>query len=332
MVISAPPTGRPLHHFRRFDQYRDPDQICIAVAEYHCEHEYRVCDARGEPNAWMNVLDTPEAKLTSLGYGVESTARPGQLDFYVVLYLVAGAGRFRYGRDSAERTAGQAVVASMQKPLGMRLSGDAVVACLCINESTLRHRLQGALGEVPAAPLEFELVMNDGDRSVAEWLQLFRGELNALDNPSSLFRTHRLMTHDSINFLVGRLMHAQPHNYTELIEGAPGLFVPSRRTREVREYIAAHPSECHTLASLAKIACCSEAALNKAFNRDFGESPMRYVKHFRLEGAHRDLIAGDPSETKVKRIAEKWGFRHEGHFAELHRQVYGDTPHLTLKG
>ncbi len=72
---------RPLDHHPHFTAYRDPDQVRVEVAKHHCDHEFRVCDPRGELNAWMNAVPLYGVTFTSLGYGAECVVRPGMLDF-----------------------------------------------------------------------------------------------------------------------------------------------------------------------------------------------------------------------------------------------------------
>lgn len=287
-------------------------------------------DAKGEPNAWMNALAMHDVTFTSLGYGVESFVQPGQLGCYVVMYVCAGSGRFQYGLDSVERTAGQAVVVSTRKPLEMTLSDDFVVACLWINEPTLRDHLEAALDDTPTEPLEFDLAVNSRDEQVERWQEIFYRELQELNSTTSLLHSHRLMTHHTVGYLVSGLVHTWPHSYTERIERMSDASVPSRRVRQVLDHVGANPSEQHTLTSLANHACCSKEALNKAFNRAIGVPPMACVRLIRLQDAHCELINSDPSTTTVKHVAAKWGFR-MNHFAKLHGRCFGESPGEALR-
>lgn len=330
-LLSAPSAPHPLDVFPHFWSYRDPDQIRVEVTKRHCDHIYKVLDGKGEPNAWMNALAIRDVTFTSLGYGVESFVQPGQLDCYVVMYVCDGFGRFQYGLDSVERTAGQAVVVSTRKPLEMTLSDDFVVACLWINEATLRHHLEAALDDTPTEPLEFDLATNGRDEQVERWQKFFSLGLQELNSPTSLLHSHRSMSYHMVDLLVSGLVHAWPHSYSERIERMSGASVPSRRVRKVLDYVAARPSEHHTLASLASVACCSEEALNKAFNRAIGAPPVACARLIRLQGAHCELINSDPSTMTVKHIAAKWGFLRMNHFAKLHRGCFGESPGEALR-
>lgn len=327
-MIDARTAPRPFDTYPHFAEYRDPDQIRVDVAKYHCDHIY---NPKGAPNAWMNALRVPGAAFTGLGYGVESFVMPGQLDFYVVMYLCTGSGTFQYGLDSVDRTAGQAVVVSTQKPLQMTVSDDFVVACFRIDESTLEHHLEGVLGDALTAPLEFDLAMNDHDERAVEWQNLFHGVGTKLNNPSSLLNSHRNMTYHAVGLLVGGLVQAQPNTYSDRIERTSRVPVSDSRVDRVLDYVVAHSDEIHTLASLARVACCSKEALNRAFNRAIGVPPKACAGFIRLQGARRDLIASDPTTITVKHIAEKWGFRRPNHFAKLYSAIFDESPKVTLR-
>lgn len=330
-MIDARTAPRPFDAYPHFAEYRDPDQIRVEVAEYHCDHVYKVCNPNGEPNAWMNALPMHGVTFTSLGYGVESFVAPGQLDFYVVMYLRAGSGRFQYGLESVDRTAGQAVVVSTRKPLEMTVSADFVVVCLRIDEPTLERHLEGVLDDTPTAPLEFDLAMDAGSDQIVEWQSFFWGFVNRLNNPASILHSDRNMTNHAVGILVDGLVRAHPHTCMEQMERMSRASVPDGRVGEVLDYVVAHPDEIHTLASLARVACCSQETLNRAFNHAIGVPPKACLKLVRLHGARRDLIDSDPSAAKVKNIAERWGFRQSNHFAELYSAIFDENPKVTLR-
>jgi AraC-like DNA-binding protein len=88
-----------------------------------------------------------------------------------------------------------------------------------------------------------------------------------------------------------------------------------------------------TVEGAARAAGTTTAALVRAFraNHPLGLTPAQYLRRTRLDAAHRDLAAGDPTAgDTVKGIAARWGFAHPGRFAQYYRQVYGVTPRHTL--
>ena len=52
----------------------------------------------------------------------------------------------------------------------------------------------------------------------------------------------------------------------------------------------------------------------------------------RLDRAHRDLQAADPSLDTVMAIAGRWGFSHPGRFSSAYKEAFGTPPSHTLRG
>ncbi|GLZ55703.1 helix-turn-helix transcriptional regulator [Actinomycetospora sp. NBRC 106378] len=102
--------------------------------------------------------------------------------------------------------------------------------------------------------------------------------------------------------------------------------------RRAVEYIEAHAGEDVTLDEIAQAARVGPRALQLAFNRHRGGSPMAYLRQVRLLRAHRALEAADPTRgDTVAAIAAQWGFANPGRFATMYRATYGISPSRTLR-
>ncbi|MEE6178272.1 helix-turn-helix transcriptional regulator [Mycobacterium sp. 050134] len=60
-------------------------------------------------------------------------------------------------------------------------------------------------------------------------------------------------------------------------------------------------------------------------------TPSEYLRRVRLHQAHLDLVAGNRATTTVGEVARRWGFGNVGRFAVYYRQIYGQSPHVTLR-
>lgn len=67
------------------------------------------------------------------------------------------------------------------------------------------------------------------------------------------------------------------------------------------------------------------------FRRYLDLTPTEYLRKVRLERAQRDLIEMDRASTTVAATAARWGFAHTGRFAVQYRQMFGESPHETLR-
>lgn len=72
--------------------------------------------------------------------------------------------------------------------------------------------------------------------------------------------------------------------------------------------------------------------LHASFRRHFGTTPTGFLRRVRLERAHQDLRAADPSSgDTVSAVAARWGFGHAARFTGCYREQYGVLPSRTLR-
>ena len=102
--------------------------------------------------------------------------------------------------------------------------------------------------------------------------------------------------------------------------------------RRAVAYIEAHAGEDIAAADIAAAANVTVRAVQLAFRRHRGTTPMAYLRRVRLDLAHRALIAGGPDTTTVAAVAACWGFADHSRFAALYRRTYGVAPSVTLRG
>jgi AraC-like DNA-binding protein len=101
--------------------------------------------------------------------------------------------------------------------------------------------------------------------------------------------------------------------------------------RRAIAFIESDPARDMTLAEIAAAAYISPRALQYAFTRHLGTTPMAYLRRVRLAAAHRDLLTTDPAAgATVTTIAARWGFAHPGRFATAYREAYGHSPSHAL--
>ncbi|MFJ2821738.1 helix-turn-helix transcriptional regulator [Streptomyces toxytricini] len=87
-----------------------------------------------------------------------------------------------------------------------------------------------------------------------------------------------------------------------------------------------------SLADIAAAAHVTPRALQYAFSRHAGTTPLAYLRDVRLAAAHADLVAADPSTgATVSAVAARWGFAHTGRFAAAYHRRYGSSPSAVLR-
>jgi len=98
-----------------------------------------------------------------------------------------------------------------------------------------------------------------------------------------------------------------------------------RIVRQAEEFIHANAEVALTVAAIADAAGCGVRALQLAFRRFRGTSPMLVLRNLRLEQAHRLMAASDGSQT-VTDIAARFGFLNGGRFASAYWRRFGRYP------
>ncbi|GAA0266178.1 AraC family transcriptional regulator [Cryptosporangium japonicum] len=107
--------------------------------------------------------------------------------------------------------------------------------------------------------------------------------------------------------------------------------VPPATVRRAVAYIDAHADQPVTSEDIAAAAGVSVRALQAGFRRHLDTTPLGYLRRVRLEHAHRDLRAADPTTgVTVAAIARKWGFTDLGRFAADYRRTFDCLPRHTL--
>lgn len=113
---------------------------------------------------------------------------------------------------------------------------------------------------------------------------------------------------------------------------APAGSVLPARIRRVVAVIESEPDRPFHTADLAATAGLSTGALQEAFRRHLGTTPLGYLREVRLRRAHEDLMHADAdSGATVAQVAYRWGFGNLGRFARVYADRYGRHPPETLR-
>jgi AraC-like DNA-binding protein len=150
-----------------------------------------------------------------------------------------------------------------------------------------------------------------------------RGTLSAADA--------ELVVGGAISLLASTLLHVFPNTYADAESVAqPEVSAPLMRL--AIDYIHENCGRDIALADVAAAVDVTPRAVQYMFRRHLDTTPIAYLRQVRLERAHRDLLAADPSRDTVAVIATRWGFAHTGRFSQAYRAEFGESPSVTLHG
>jgi AraC-like DNA-binding protein len=97
------------------------------------------------------------------------------------------------------------------------------------------------------------------------------------------------------------------------------------------EFLEANPAEPLYLAEICAAIQVPERTLRVACEEHLGMGPVRYLSLRRMQLVRRALLRADPSITNVTKIATDHGFWELGRFAVAYRQMFGETPSVSLR-
>ncbi len=256
---------------------------------------------------------------------VEQTLEP--LDFTMVGLVCDGRFRVRRPGEECWVVPGDVLL----YPQGVPYTADwEVIALRTVRLPTSEVARVAAAGSgIDAADFRFEGLSPVSPQWRRHWQvtmaylhSLFAGPSPAVANP--------LIRAGAVQAVAAAALAAFPNSTTSAayVRG-PGSVTPAAVRRAVA-YVDAHAAEPVTLADVVEASGVGARALQEAFRRHLDTTPTGYLRRVRLERAHRELHAADPTRgDSVADIAARWGF-HPGRFAAAYRKTYGRSPRQTL--
>ncbi|MFJ6941039.1 helix-turn-helix transcriptional regulator [Streptomyces sp. NPDC101132] len=151
---------------------------------------------------------------------------------------------------------------------------------------------------------------------------------HVLDDPAA--GANELLVGTAARHLAASALAALPRSGRDTVRPADTTDATPATVRRAVAFIEANADDDVTLAQIATAAYVTPRALQYAFRRHLGTTPLGYLRRVRLAAAHRDLLAADPASTTVTAVAMRWGFAHPGHFAAHYRDAYEVAPSATL--
>jgi AraC-like DNA-binding protein len=198
-----------------------------------------------------------------------------------------------------------------------------------IDRTALENYLQMALDRQIDGPVDLAPSMDVSSGAGRSWIRLARQIAVDAADPDGLAHQPMMAERLSESLIVGLLV-ATDHPYREELL-RPARHWQPRPVKRAIDAMAADPAHSFNVRELASAADVSVRALQAAFHRHTGVTPMAYLRDLRLAGAHDDLCRADPARETVAGVAHRWGFTHLSRFAAGYRQRYGVPPSVTLR-
>ena len=119
-----------------------------------------------------------------------------------------------------------------------------------------------------------------------------------------------------------------------LLEAASPAANPVPDTvRSALAFIDAHAAEPICLTDIAAAVQLSPRALQAAFRRHVGTTPLGRLRAVRMARVHADLQSARPGDGQtVSAVVNRWGVSQLSRFARDYKERYGVSPRQTLGG
>ncbi|MEU3756541.1 AraC family transcriptional regulator [Streptomyces olivoreticuli] len=311
----------------------DLDETREIISSAYSPYQLSVLGDPKDFSAWYAEGGFPGVTVSGLQYGAETLVAPQPLDSYLlVCKLVRGRVRvISPGREERVVGAGETYVLDPYRQFQVHWAPGARMTTVRLARETVEAAAADALGVEGPLRARFGLggpISAGAARSWAGISAAVHREVlgEGIARTSPLIAAHLTQTTAALLMETYRLV-------TDGVDAQRPGVVAHGAVRRAMALAEERPDQPLTLADLALAARVSPRALQEAFRRHLGTTPLGYLREVRLGRAHADLLAGrgNPAVT-VAQVACHWGFANLGRFAGLYRERYGVPPSRTLRG
>ncbi|ABF64767.1 AraC family transcriptional regulator [Rhodobacteraceae bacterium R_SAG7] len=186
----------------------------------------------------------------------------------------------------------------------------------------------GAEGVGLALRVDWDGAHNPLVAALPQRVEVDLAEAPALASVLALLRqereAHRCGAQSVVSSLGQVLMVRLLRHLIEAGTAAPGLLAGLADPRLARAIVAMHdaPGRSWTTSDLAQEAGLSLSRFSELFSAQMNETPMGYLRRWRLTLARQDLIRGD----RVEAVARRYAYDSPEGFARAFRKFYGVAP------
>jgi AraC-like DNA-binding protein len=302
----------------------DPERAHAFLRATYVDHAMRILGDHDSFHMRHIQQDVGQFSVATLSHTMAVEHRNEPLGFVLVGHVRAGQMEHIGAEGTVRLSPGDLFVFdSSDEPFTVR-RGAIELQLIRINHSAFTPNDRAARSPAPRFTGLRPISPRDSRRftNTLDWVT---GEL--LANSEAV--AHPLITGAASRVLADTMLVTFPHST---------LAAQSRRDdahpavlRRAVEFIEAHADSDISLLDIAMAARVTPRAVQHVFRRHYGTTPSAYLRQVRLEHAHQELQAADPTRgDTVAAIAHRWGFLNLGRFADLYRAAYRHSPRHTL--
>ena len=267
---------------------------------------------------------------TTSSQATRMTIRPPGGDYFAISMIERGGSRLVFpGTDEpiiANATTGYIYRAEP----GFSAAASKLQSRLLIGLPTglVRRKLEALLDGQKVESIAFEPMLDQTRGAGATIRRMFDFLFGEMERSDTLL-TNEIAIRSFEENLTLCLLLGLPHNYSERIGRQKAAAAPGN-VRRAEAFMHENACEPLTIVEIAEAAGCGVRALQLAFRRFRGTTPMRVLRQARLEQARTEMLRTDRTES-LARIAATHGFSSPTQFAQFFRRKYGVYPSQMLR-
>jgi len=205
---------------------------------------------------------------------------------------------------------------------------------LRIKRDVIEDRLRELLNKNLHDPITFEPNVSDDLPLTAMWRSTISYVYQqVVDFPELSSAAH--MGRMYLNILVDMLLLNQEHNYSDDIRDLTGAVHPWH-VRKAKQYIdqlieaGSFDDEELRIEAIAEYTGISTRTLQASFARFVGDTPLKYIRHRKIERLHLAL-QNAPTSKRVTDVMTDLGINNCGRYSGYYKRRYGTSPSSTLR-
>jgi AraC-like DNA-binding protein len=270
-----------------------------------------------QTNCFLDHIPVSRIGIGAIGFGAMEVHVPEIADYHLFILCLDGHANAQIEHEDyrIDRTRGLLVAPGEQllasfsqdcEQLFVRISDKAIA-----DHSGFRK-------------LEFQREVDLRNPLIAPWIHHIAAIISDKQT-CELLQTAPHIATEYERLLLSLLLAGQPHR-----EGAERSHcIAPGSVKRAEQYIQENAAEPLTLADIARAAKVPTRTLLESFRRFRGTSPVRYLRHVRLDQAREALRKG--SVETAAEAAMNAGLMHLGRFSKDYADRFGEKPSDTLR-
>jgi AraC-like DNA-binding protein len=270
------------------------------------------------------------SSVSRLQYSMSADNNIALSDVMLVFQPSDGGMKVSLGRDEEVVPAGTPVLFPAHETVSA-LWSDTDAGCVCLRAADV-ERIAAETTGVESPTVQFTGLRPMSPDLGRRWNETVRYVVGAvLDHPE--ITANPVIAGHLTHLLAAAALDTFPSTRLASHRRIPPDHAPPAVVRRAIGFIEANADREMTLTEIAAGSGIGARGLQAAFLRHEDTTPTEYARRVRMERAHQDLQAADPTgRDTVPGIAAQWGFTDPGRFATAYQETYRRTPAETLRG